>query len=386
MLARGALAPLARRDSAMIVCANALRSGYGAGAVALTDSGTSALVLALRLLAGGGGTVALPAYSCVDLVAAARFAGVRVRLYDLDPATLSPDLESVTRSMRRGVDALIVAHLFGYPADIATVSEIAGTYGVPVIEDAAQAAGSTLHGRAVGGLGDVSVLSFGRGKGITSGHGGALMALSPHWAEPIREAGARLGRGKSGWGDAAAATAQWILGRPALYALPSSIPALRLGEMVYHPAREPASLSLAAAAMLERALAGADAETTRRRQNGRRLERIAEHAVGARTVSPIAGADPGYLRFPVIDDSGRSPAPALGILRGYPGTLADQPELAPCLVQGERAGAGATLLGRSLFTIPTHGGVTHADLESQADWLQGASVRVEVPEWAHAHP
>ncbi|MDQ3520445.1 MAG: DegT/DnrJ/EryC1/StrS family aminotransferase, partial [Gemmatimonadota bacterium] len=76
-----------------------LTERFGAQAVALTDSGTSALVLALRLAAGAGGTVAFPGYACIDLAAAARFAGVRVRLYDVDPASLSPDLDSVRRTL-----------------------------------------------------------------------------------------------------------------------------------------------------------------------------------------------------------------------------------------------------------------------------------------------
>ena len=70
---------------------------FDARAVVLTDSGTSALVLALRAAVPSGGTVGFPAYGCVDLVAAALFAGVRIRLYDIDPATLSPDLDSVRR-------------------------------------------------------------------------------------------------------------------------------------------------------------------------------------------------------------------------------------------------------------------------------------------------
>ena len=69
----------------------ALRARYAATDVVLTDSGTSALILALQALVPAGGTVAYPAYACIDLTAAALGAGMRVRLYDLDPATLSPD-------------------------------------------------------------------------------------------------------------------------------------------------------------------------------------------------------------------------------------------------------------------------------------------------------
>src|SRR5579862_7565643 len=152
----------------------ALGRRFHARAVALTDSGTSALALAFRFALPAAGTVALPAYACVDLLAAAAYAGLRVRLYDLDPATLSPDLESVARTLARGADAIVVAHLFGYPADMPGVAAIAHAHGTIVIEDAAQQAGGMLHDVPLGARGPLSVLSFGRGKGWAASGGGAL--------------------------------------------------------------------------------------------------------------------------------------------------------------------------------------------------------------------
>jgi dTDP-4-amino-4,6-dideoxygalactose transaminase len=158
--------------------AETLRERFGARDVILTDSGTSALILALRSLLPQGATIAYPAYACVDLTAVALRARMRVRLYDLDPATLSPDLDSVRAAIGRGVDAIVVAHLYGYPADVAGVEELAALHGIPVIEDAAQGAGGTVRGMRLGSLGDVSILSFGRGKGTTCGSGGALLSRS----------------------------------------------------------------------------------------------------------------------------------------------------------------------------------------------------------------
>src|SRR5437762_3027348 len=94
---------------------------YDASDALLTDSGTSALVLALLAVGPPGGTVAYPDSGCIDLTAGAVRAGIHVRLYDLDPTTLSPDLDSVGRVISRGVDAIVVAHLYGYPADVEAV-------------------------------------------------------------------------------------------------------------------------------------------------------------------------------------------------------------------------------------------------------------------------
>jgi hypothetical protein len=71
----------------------------------------------------------------------------------------------------------------------------------------------------------------------------------------------------------------------------------------------------------------------------------------------------------VRETAGRGPAPSLGIMRGYPRTLAEQPELAPCLHAGERSGTGCTALRRTLLTVPTHGALTEDDLRRVCDWV-----------------
>src|SRR5262249_29574468 len=162
--------------SAAVAAREVVSRTFGASEVVLTDSGTSALVLAMRVAAGKGGVVGLPAYACVDLAAAAQAAEVRVRLYDVDPATLSPDLDSVRQMMSRGVNAIVIAHLFGFPADVPAVRELADRQGIPVIEDAAQGAGGSLEQSRLGALGELAVVSFGRGEGRFAGGGGGLPA------------------------------------------------------------------------------------------------------------------------------------------------------------------------------------------------------------------
>lgn len=366
---------------ALVTGAESPRSGvarriadrYGAEAVALTDSGTAALILALRMTAGAGGTVAYPGYACVDLVAAARYTNVRVRLYDLDPVTLSPDLVGIRRVLERGVDALVVAHLYGFPADVQAVRTIAAEFGVPVIEDAAQAAGATLDGRMAGSLGHLSVLSFGRGKGTTAGAGGALLAITPEWREAVqRESGELEPRGR-GAREVAVAAALWALGRPALYSLPSAIPGLHLGETIYHSAHEPRAMSAAAAAVLQHVWGSTEQHTAVRRRNATALEAALASAPELRACRPVRGAAAGYLRLPVLDGNRRSPAPRLGIVRGYPRPLSEQRELRDSLHRDNPEPLpGARELARSLFTLPTHHMVNSGDLDRMRAWLRAA--------------
>lgn len=376
-LARGVLAAARPASETGLDIQAALAARLGAVDVVLTDSGTSALVLALRAVAGPGGVALLPAYGCIDLTAAALRAGVRVRLYDVDPATLSADLDSVRAGLARGADAVVVAHLYGVPADVIAVRDLAARHGVPVIEDAAQEAGGLLNDRPLGAFGALTVLSFGRGKGTTGGSGGALLVRDAAWRERLHAADRAMPRHAAGWGGLAKAAAQWMLGRPALYALPQAIPGLALGEMVYHPAGEPARMPASARAMLRRALAGAAPEVARRRRNAELL--LAQLAAFPRlhACTPITGARPGWLRMPVRGDLAAATTAAarrLGIARAYPSSLYEHAPLAPLLAEGEQAShaPGAEALARHLFTLPTHSRITSDDLDRLVRWMRTA--------------
>jgi dTDP-4-amino-4,6-dideoxygalactose transaminase len=358
-----------------------LRRRYDASDALLTDSGTSALVIALRALLPRGGTIAYPAYACVDLTAAALRAGVSVRLYDLDPMTLSPDLDSLRRTMKRGVDAILVAHLFGYPADVGAVKDLAEERGIPVIEDAAQAAGGTLRGTRLGALADVSILSFGRGKGTTAGSGGALLARTAGHAELTRVMSTRLDDGSPGTREVVALAAQWLLARSELYRFPASIPALKLGEMIFRAASEPRSISAAAAAILPFALRMEDQELSHRRARAKELLAMLRQTSGRLApVHSVPGGEAGFLRLAFLDTIGDiRPNESVGAMRGYPLTLDQHKQLRPILAAGESAGAGAQRLRDRLFTAATHSRVSAADVGRFQQWLatSDSSVRLE---------
>jgi hypothetical protein len=348
----------------------ALCERYSATDALLTDSGKSALVLALRKILPPGGTVAFPGYACIDLTTAALGAGMCVRLYDIDPSTLSPDLDSVRKVFARGVDAIVVAHLYGYPADILGVQEVAAEHGIPVIEDAAQGAGGTLRDRLLGTFGDVAILSFGRGKGMTSGSGGAVLVHTLELAGWTRRTRAELGTASGGGLEVMTLAAQSLLAHPSMYRLPASIPALQLGAMVYHPPTDPRPMAAGVAAILNSALKMDEREVQYRRARAKDLlSRItASHAM--EPVHPIVGGESGFLRLALLDTGGhRLPRATIGALRGYPMTLEQHPQLWPMLVPGERAGKGSEILRDRLFTLPTHSRVNRSDLTRLEKWL-----------------
>ena len=378
-LADGVAAAFGLRVSAHDDVTLALRSRYGSADALLTDSGTSALILALRKVVPRGGTVAYPAYACIDLTTAALGAGIHVRLYDIDPATLSPDLDSLRATIRRGVDAIVVAHLYGYPADMFGVRKLAADQGIPVIEDAAQGAGGTLRGELLGSLGDVAILSFGRGKGTTGGSGGAILVRTPALADWTSSARSDLHTGSRGGMEVLSLAAQRVLSHPYLYALPASIPGLKLGEMVYHPPRQPLAMSAASAAILRWTLGFEAREVSSRRARAKNLIARMREIANVMAVRPIPGGESGFLRLALIDTAGtRVPRTDLGALRGYPMTLDQHAQLQPLLLSGERAEKGSHFLRDHLFTAPTHSHVGQSDLTGFAEWLDTREVESRV--------
>ncbi|WP_425391922.1 aminotransferase class I/II-fold pyridoxal phosphate-dependent enzyme [Ekhidna sp.] len=155
-----------------------LSSMLGREALAL-NSGTSALHLAL-ILSGvrdrdrvliGSHTFA----ACANVVLYERavpvFLDSERETWNLDPATLEAYLENTDEKPK----ALIVTHIYGMPAQIEKICEIAKDYDVKVIEDAAESLGATVNRRQVGTFGDFGVLSFNGNKIITTSAGGALI-------------------------------------------------------------------------------------------------------------------------------------------------------------------------------------------------------------------
>lgn len=347
-----------------------LQTHYGSAAVGLTDSGTSALTLALRIAQQRrpDAVCALPGFGCFDLATAAIGAGVTVALYDVDPRTLLPDLASLAQVLADGAAAVVVVHLFGNPVPLAPIQQLVAAAGALLIEDAAQGIGGAWAGRPLGAVGELGVLSFGRGKGVTGGAGGALLINAPslmRWQPSIAER--RASRLKA----TLALTAQWAMARPAVYGIPASIPWLGLGETPFHAPHEPVAMSTFSARALTRTWPLAFTEAEQRRANVQTIVRSAR----ARGAVPPVAADgvPGWLRLPVQgpshDFSGRGAAAVLGILPSYPIAL----DRLPALDRIRRFRSplpGAAWLARHLWTAPTHSRLTAADGDRVAEWIE----------------
>ena len=341
-----------------------LQQEYGSHRVVLTDSGTTALALALRGAAARrpGAPCALPAYGCFDLATAALAAGVRVVLYDLDPSTLAPEPASLRRALRDGAAALVVVHQYGIPVPMDAMRTAADSAGAILIEDAAQGAGGSWRGRPLGSIGDLGVLSFGRGKGITGGGGGALLVRTR-----ADELGLPAPGPASGGSDIALIGklfGQWILGRPSLYRIPSALPFLRLGDTVFRRPSAATVMSTRSARVLRRTRPLAAAETARRRAVAVYFHTALIGRSGVTLIQVPDGAEPGWLRFPVlargVASEVASRSSTAGVVRGYPIALSALTQLMP-LLDLRTETPGADVLASRLLTLPTHGYTSDRD-------------------------
>lgn len=332
-----------------------LRSQYDSADVVLVDSGTSALQIALRLAIAtqpSNALVALPAFSCFDVATAAVAVAARTTLYDMDPNTLGPDMDSLERSLRSGATVVVIAPLYGVPVHWENLDALAAQHGALLVEDAAQGHGASWRGRPLGSLGRLSTLSFGRGKGWTGGQGGAVLIRTGANAATVGGA-SMLAELK----NVGALAAQWVLGRPSVYGLPRALPSLGLGETHYRPPRAPAGLPTTAARAILQSVEAANAEAAIRR---RRAENYRAGLSRAHFIQAPSASVPGYIRFPVRVQggmenlSGTSRLSALGVAQSYPSTLADLPALQATLTRPHPTLPGARALVSELITLPTH--------------------------------
>ena len=160
-------------------------SSYAVG----VNSGTSALYLSLVAAGiGPGDEVTTVPFTFEATVAAIKATGAGVRFVDIDARSLTMDADAMDSQITDRTRAVIPVHLFGQPADLKPILDVARQHRLIVIEDACQAHGATYHGRPVGSLGDVACFSFYPSKNLaTFGEGGAVVTSNATLADAVRK-------------------------------------------------------------------------------------------------------------------------------------------------------------------------------------------------------
>jgi dTDP-4-amino-4,6-dideoxygalactose transaminase len=149
-----------------------------------SSSCTTGLHLVLAAIGiGPGDEVIVPAFTWVATANAVLYCGATPVFVDVDQRTYNIDPTHVAGRVTERTKAILAVHLFGLCADMDAVSRAAP--GIPIVEDAACAAGSAYHGRAAGTLGLAAAFSFHPRKSITTGEGGMVTTNDDHLAETV---------------------------------------------------------------------------------------------------------------------------------------------------------------------------------------------------------
>jgi perosamine synthetase len=356
-----------------------LRKILDGGEFRFFSSGRSAMVAVLRAMhrLTGRSEVIIPAYNCFTVPSSVGAAGLKVVPCDLRYEDLGMDLNALEATLSSKTLCVIPAHLFGIPSNVSEAAQLARSRNAWVLEDAAQSFGALIDGKPAGTLGDAGLFSLGRGKNVTTLHGGILRVANPALLESLdkvlREDNAESKEFTGGipvkkGGDLRTVIELMLLpwlSRPPVYGFLSRIPSLEVGA-----SRFDANISVGYMTRFQLGLLATlaeDVEQVRQSREALALDWAALpwDTTRVRIPEPVTKGSGAWLRYPVIMqpnireklfDSGGE---LLGLSASYPfavpGIPGVEPHLllkAPCPV-AERIACG-------IVTLPTHPGVTPA--------------------------
>lgn len=311
--------------------------------------------------------VLLPGYTCYSVAAAAVKAGLKLRFYDLDPQTLNPEFNSLEANCTIRTLAVISQHLFGIPTNTSAIGKIAAEKGAYHIEDAAQGYGGRHHGKLLGTSGDFGIFSFGRGKSLPLGGGGALIAQK-HNLDHLRS----LFKITAGWNALAINMLTQIVANPCFYGIAEMLP-LGLGQTIFDPCFKTGQVQRTLGKLLKFMMVLLP-ELNAHRQTIASIYR--KNLAAECLISVPEGSTPVYPRFPLLAKKGPLPPEllSLGVRRLYPRALNQEPQINVHATNHEQRLNGSETLANTLVTLPTHHSINNRVAETIASktnkWLR----------------
>jgi dTDP-4-amino-4,6-dideoxygalactose transaminase len=347
-----------------------------------TSSGRVALWLILRSLhrlRPNRCVVAVPAYTCFSVPASIVRAGLKLCPVEIDPETLDFDFSQLEVLREEKLLCILTTNLFGLMNNVSRIQQIARSKGAFLVDDAAQALGSSQNGHFSGTLGDVGLYSLGRGKALAAVEGGLVVTNSHEIALAIQTELETL--------PAPSLThAAWLFLRmlansvflnPRLYWIPNSLPFLKLGITEFDPSFSANRLSRLSCALLPRLLDKLQQVNQIRRRNAHVITQALEGCSLFTVPRPLVDCQPTYTRFPLIAKDevtkrrvlARLQEGGIGASPFYPTAICDIPEIGSYMVPGDFHRPRAEALSRRLLTLPTHPFVQQQDLDRMTQIL-----------------
>jgi dTDP-4-amino-4,6-dideoxygalactose transaminase len=265
--------------------------------------------------------------------------------------SLKPDFNSLRKATSEKTLAIIFQHLFGLPTSGYEFKKIAKETGVDVIEDAAQALGGSIDGHRLGTIGDFGFYSFGRGKPLPIGGGGALIGKKNDILPELE-----LKLSNKGYVSLLSTALTQVMSKRSIYWIPEMLP-LGLGETIFDTSFDALAMQSGIQNLAENSMETLDDLNAHRRD----IANIYQEAFDDEYVIPIPeGGSAVYTRFPLMAKPGQiaGELKKLGVRRMYPKAIADEETIRPYLSNDPVATPGASEIASNLITLPTHTGIT----------------------------
>jgi dTDP-4-amino-4,6-dideoxygalactose transaminase len=330
----------------------------------LAENARSLLFKLLEILkdrdAGNRDEVLIPGYTCYSVAAAVAKSKLKIAVYDLDPETLFPDPDSFKNAISEKTLAVIGQHLFGRIFPIDNIVDISKKYGAYFIEDSAQSLVSSS--KPYSNSCDFSLFSFGRGKPLPIGTGGAL--TTDKYPEIINSI--HLSPSGVGFKKVFFSAVSQIISKPFFYWLPEMLP-LGLGKTTFDPAFYVQGLAPLGLSLLRNSSPTLDSLNSHRL----RISNIYEKNIIKKNQFSNASIKSSIIRFPVKLSNfviGRD-SKRFGIRAGYPQALINNDLIKPFIKKAPEPTPGAIEISEKLFTLPTHTGITKATAVNISTYL-----------------
>jgi len=325
--------------------------------------------------------VIIPAYTCFTVAAPIARLGLKIRLVDIDPITMDFNYPKMAEVNFKKVLAIVPSNLFGIIGNWDELWAIGRDQNTFIVDDAAQAMGSSFRGRLAGSLGDAGIFSLDRGKPLSTYLGGVMITSNDKIAESVRKSSEKLP--PNGIIDEIMIVAKIIsyalMLNPRLYWLPEQMPFLKLGQTTFEENFNIGGLSslqeCSGAVMFPKL---GNINSIRHRNAGKICEQLSKDS---RYRIPGYRQDdcPIYLRLPVLAGSGLERDKAIAALRKrgikssamYPSTIRQIPGIEKYLASPVSDFSGAQAVIDRLFTLPTHHFVKESDISKIVDCLSG---------------
>jgi len=339
------------------------------------SSGRAALSLILEgihRLRPDRSVVAVPAYTCFTVAASVVRAGLKIYPVDVNPETLDLDPSQLEALPQEQLLCILTSNLFGFVNEASHLREAAGAKGAFLVDDAAQALGSTRNGQQAGMLGDVGFYSFGRGKALATVEGAVIVTNSTEIASTIQSLEEKLPASPAGH-------SAWLVFQmlvyavflhPRLYWIPDSLPFLGLGTTEFAPDFRTFSLPRVVQGLLPQLMDRLQEMNRMRRENSVYLAQALQGSPRFTIPRPGPDCQPNYVRFPLIarDRATRDQAvkrlrsAGIGASTFYPSAICDIPGIDRYMATADFHCPRAEDLSRRLLTLPIHPFVRGGDL------------------------